>query len=94
MAIGSIEVVLVILAVMCSTAVHLLTAYLAPPPMKKAMFGGLLAYGFGVCAIIAAIITPPDVISMVILVLPLGFLFLLCAGIFVAVRYKQVTKGE
>jgi len=94
MAIGSLEVVLMIAAVVFSAAVHLLTAYLAPPPMKKAMLGGVLAYGFGVCAIIAAIITPPDVMSMVILILPLGFLFLLCAGGFVAVRYKQVTKGE
>jgi len=78
----------------CSFAVHLLVACQTPPQMKKAMLGGLLAYGFAACAIISAIITPPDVISMVILFLPIGFLFLLCAGTFVAVRYKQVTKKE
>jgi len=94
MRIGSIEMVLVVLAVVCSIIVHLLTAYLTSPPMKKVMLGGLLAYGFGACAIIAAIITPPDVISMLIIMLPLGFLFLICAAILVAVRHKQVAKGE
>ena len=92
--IGSIEVVLMTLAIMGSIAAHLLTAYLASLQMKKAMLGGLLAYGFAVCAIIAAFVTPPDVISMVILLLPLGFSFLLCAGIFVTVRYKQIMKDE
>lgn len=93
MNIGIMEVVLVVLAVVCSIAVHLLTVFLATPQMKKAMLGGLLAYGFGACAIIAAIVTPPDVISMVFLMLPLGLLFLLCTGVFVVVRYKRVTKG-
>lgn len=69
MNIGIMEVVLVVLAVVCSIAVHLLTVFLATPQMKKAMLGGLLAYGFGACAIIAAIVTPPDVISMVFLML-------------------------
>lgn len=94
MGIGRIEWILVVLAVVCSVAVHLLTAYLALPRMKQAILGGWLAYGWGGCAVIAAIVTPPDALSMVVVIIPLGFVFLVCAGIFAAVRYKQVTKGE
>ena len=62
--------------------------------LKKAMCGGTLVYGIGVCVFVAVAITPPDLISLLFMGGLISFAYCIGAGIIVAVRYKQLTKAD
>lgn len=92
MNIGLMEILFFLFTTISLVPIHVIISQLVANPLKEAMCGGTLVYGISVCMFVAMAITPPDLISMLFMGGLIVFVYCIGTGIYVAIRYKQLTK--
>jgi len=93
-AIGSFEILFCALVAAGALGVYGLLVVLLGRDGSKAMRrDGLVIFGLPVLCIIAAAVTPPDMISMLILAVPLGVLYGLAVVVWLLIRYRKQLFG-
>jgi hypothetical protein len=81
MSVGAVELVLFGAIAVLAVAAHVIVTVLGREKGHKGRYQGALVYGVAVCFGAAAILTPPDVLSMLLVAVPCSLIY----GVAVAV---------
>ena len=90
MSVGSIELIMFVAVVVFALGAHVIIALLG----REKEYGGgrrkFLVYGVPVCFAIAAILTPPDLLSMLLVAVPCSLVY----GAITVVWILRRTRGR
>jgi hypothetical protein len=75
MSVGPIELVVFVALVILALGAHIIIALLARDKEKVRVRRGFFVYGIPVCFAIAAILSPPDSLSMLVVALPCSLVY-------------------
>lgn len=75
MSVGPIELILFVAIVILALAAHVIIVVLGREKEHGAGHRGLLVYGVPVCFATAAILTPPDLLSMLLVAVPCSLVY-------------------
>ncbi len=95
MSTGSLEILFCVLVAVGALGVYgLLVVLLGRGGAKAVRKDGLVLFGLPVLCIIAAVLTPPDMVTMLMLAIPLGALYSLVMVVWLVIRHrKQLGAG-
>lgn len=75
MSVGPIELVVFVAVVILALGAHVIIALLAREKERGRGRRGFFVYGIPVCFAIAAILTPPDLLSMLVVAIPCSLVY-------------------
>ena len=75
MSVGAVELVLFVGIAILAIAAHVIVFLLGGEKGHKGRHQGALVYGVAVCFAAAAILTPPDVLSMLLVAVPCSLIY-------------------
>lgn len=87
MSIGPLELALFGATLILALAVHLIIARLGRDRGQRLRYRAFLIYGVPLCFAAAAILTPPDIISMLLIALPCSLVYGIVAAIWAFSRF-------
>ena len=89
MSVGPIELVLFCAVVVLALGSHVIIAMSGRKKEHRGGCRGLLVYGVPICFTIALILTPPDLLSMLLVAIPCSLIY----GIFVVIWILRRTRA-
>ncbi len=93
MAIGSLEILFCVLVAAGALGVYcLLVMLLGRDGAKAVRRDGLAVFGLPVLCAVAAAVTPPDMVTLLILAIPLGALYGLAVGVWLFIRCRKPDR--
>ena len=95
MAIGVLEILFCVLVAAGAGGLYCLLRVLLGQGKGKAIRrDGLVLFGFPVLCLVAAAVTPPDLITQLFLAVPLCVLYGLAVAIWLVIRYRDQLFGR
>jgi len=92
-AIGSLEILFcVFVAAVAAGLYWLLVVLLGRSGSNAVRRDGLVLFGLPVLCVVAAALTPPDMVSLMFLAIPLCGLYSLVVGIWLLIRYRKPRR--
>lgn len=89
MSIGPIELVLLLAVVILALVAHVIIAMPGREKEHRRGYRGFLVYGVPVCFAIGLILTPPDLLSMLLVAIPCSLVY----GIFAVILILRSTRA-
>ena len=94
MSVGPVELVQFVVMVILALAAHVVILLLAPEKGHKEKYRGFLVYGVPLCFAAAAILTPPDLLSMLLVAVPCSLVYGAIAAVWILRRTHARPQGS
>jgi Sec-independent protein secretion pathway component TatC len=93
MAVGPIELVVFVAVVFLALGAHVIIAMLGREKELRGGYRGFLVYGVPVCFAMALILTPADLLSMILVAIPCSLVYGLFAFIWILRSTRPCLPG-